>query len=133
MSHYLDITTQVTDKKALVRALERIGFKGHVEVHDKAQSLMGYQGDMRRQKAHVIIRKRYVGTASNDIGFLQNPDGRFVSYISEYDSSKYNAEWQKKLYTYYGVEKAKLEYENLGMQYTEDVDEKNRPRLRVSI
>lgn len=131
MSHYVDVVTQVTDKKALVRALERIGFKNHVEEHDTAQNLYGYQGDIREQKAHVIIRREHVGMASNDIGFFRNPEGRFVSYISEYDSGRYNQDWKKKLYTYYGVEKAKLEYDSMGLSYTEDVDEKERPRLRV--
>jgi len=134
MSHYVDIITEIKDMDALVRALMRMDLKrNQIEVHDVAQNLIGYQGDKRKQKAHVIIRKRYVGSAANDIGFEKMPDGRFKSHISEYDSGKYNTTWQKKLYTYYGVEVAKAEAETLGYQVLEDTDEKERPRLRIMI
>lgn len=142
MSHYVDIITEIYDIKALVRALERVGFKGRVEVHKTAQCLYGYMGDLRNQKAHVIIRRKYVGSSANDIGFERMSDGRFKAHISEYDQGtgqysghkgKHGKEWQNKLYTYYGIEKSKIEFDNKGMTYKEDVDEKQRPRLRVRI
>lgn len=142
MSHYVDIVTEIKDQDALVRALERVGFKGKIEVHETAQNLYGYQGDLRDVKAHVIIRKRYVGGASNDIGFEKKAE-KFVFHISEFDQgigeyngrtdAKYGKTWQTKLQTYYGVEKAKIEFEHKGWSYTEDLDEKERPRLRVKI
>lgn len=133
MSHYLEIETNVCDQDALVRALGRVGFEGQVEVHETAQALYGYRGDRRKQKAHVIVRREHVGSASNDIGFERMPSGKFKSHISEYDtnSAGYDEEWQERLYTYYGVEKAKQEYEVRNIKYTEDVDEKERPRLRA--
>lgn len=134
MSHYIDIKTEITDCNALVRALERMGFKDKTEVHDVAQNLYGYQGDVRNQKANVIVRRKYVGRASNDIGFEKQNDGYFKAYISEYDKNiGYNDNWTDKLYTYYGVECAKQEAEHEGLPYVEDVDENDRIRLRVTV
>jgi hypothetical protein len=88
---------------------------------------------MRSQKANVILRRRNLSSASNDIGFERTSDGRYRAHISEYDESiGYNEQWRNKLYTYYGVEKAKMDCKSRGYKYVEDVDEQQRPRLRVS-
>ena len=131
MSHYVDIETEIKDIKALVKALERMGFKGKVEVHNVATNLYGYQGDKRDQKAHVILRRQHVGSCSNDIGYERMANGCFKAIISEYDSTKYNEEWQNMVATYHNVEVAKAEAEAYGYTVTEDVDEEQRPRLRV--
>lgn len=133
MSHYVDVVTQITDRDALVKALGRMGFSGKIEVHEHAKSLFGYLGDARKQQAHVIIRKRHVGNASNDIGWEKGEDGRYVSHISQFDQGRYNQQWQDKLYTYYGVEKAKQECDQQGLEYAEEVDEEKRPVLRVAL
>ena len=134
MSHYIDIVTEIRDQDALLQALGRLGFGGNkVEVYKDPTNLYGYTGDKRSQLAHVIIRRRFVGSSSNDIGFLQQGDGRFVSHISEYDQGKYNQAWQNKLCTYYGVEKSKIELSKKGLSFTEDLDEQQRPRLRVRL
>jgi len=142
MSHFVNIVTEIKDKKALVKALERMGFKNKLEIYDTPHQLMGYLGDLRKDKAHIIIRKKHVGNSSNDIGFERRPDGRFVSHISEFDqgkgsyasrTAKYGDKWQQELCTYYGVEKAKMEYDKMGLKYTEEIDEKKRIRLRATI
>jgi hypothetical protein len=143
MSHYVDIVTQIKDLKALIRALGRLGFTQYmIEVHETAMPLIGYQGDSRSQKAHVILRRKYVGSSSNDIGFERMSDGRYAAHISEFDQGtgtyaghegKYGKTWQGKLSAYYGLEKAKMEYDKKGLKYFEDVDDKERPRLRVKI
>ena len=133
MSHYVDVTLEIKDEKALVLALERLGFKGHVEIYKEAQNLYGYKGDMRPQKAHVILRQQYVGRLSNDIGFERQADGRYHAHISEYDGKTYDKAWQGKLISYYGIEKAKLECDQKHWKYKEDVDEKERPRLRITV
>ncbi len=143
MSHYVDILTEITDQDSLIKALARLGFnEAKVEVHEKAANLYGYQGDKRGQKAHVIIRKCFVGSSANDIGFERTASGKFRVHISEFDSGegeyssrdgKYNKEWQKKLYAYYGVEKSKKEITKKGWKYVEDVDEKKRPRLTITV
>ena len=142
MSHFVNIVTQIKDVRALISALERMGFKGQVEYHEKPQALYGYKNDVRPEMAHVILRREYVGASSNDIGFEQKTDGLFVAHISEFDqgtgtyssrTGKYGKEWQNKLNAYYGVEKAKVELKKRGLTYYEDVDEQERPRLKVKL
>lgn len=52
--------------------------------------------------AEVIIRRQYIGAASNDIGFKQQNDGQFEAIISEYDCQQYSQEWLNKLTQRYG-------------------------------
>lgn len=101
MSHFSEFHIKMNDEKSLIAALESMGFQGKVEVHQTAQPLYGYQGDVRAQKAHIIIRKRHVGSASNDIGFERMADGTYRVWISDYDKSKYNQKWIDNLITKY--------------------------------
>jgi hypothetical protein len=87
MSHFTSIRTQIKNREALVQALNDIGFK-NLEIHEIPQNLYGYQGDIRQQSAEVIIRRQYIGTSSNDIGFKKQADGQFEAVISEYDRNK---------------------------------------------
>lgn len=99
MSHYATVQTVFRDQAALIKALEDLGFKGKIEVHAEAQNLYGYQGDMRDQKAHIILRRKHVGSASNDIGFVREADGSFRALISEFDGREgaYDKPWVGKL------------------------------------
>lgn len=143
MSHYVKIKTQIKNQEALIRALGRLGFgKSKIEVFNTKSALYGFKGDLRAEQAHVIIRKQYVGSSSNDIGFERGEDGLYVAHISEFDQgtgtykndhAPYGQVWQNKLKTYYGVELAKMTYEKMGIKYTEKVDEKNRPQLFATV
>jgi hypothetical protein len=101
MSHFTTIKTNITDINALLKALQEQGFQS-VEVHENAQPLYGYQGDIRPEKAEVIIRRKYVGNQSNDIGFQRQADGNFKAIISEYDRNKYSQDWLNSLTQRYG-------------------------------
>lgn len=110
MSHYSLVKCKFTRKSAIVKALQRMGFKAHmIEQFDKAQPLKGYQGDNRQQKAHIRIKgsgwsgQNYVGGASNDLGFEQLEDGSFQFHVSNYDSMKYNNKWVKNLEDQYAI------------------------------
>lgn len=136
MSHYLDFKTSISDPKALVRALcrcaNRIGrawTEADFEVHEQADHLYGYQNDVRDQTANVIIRRRLVGSMANDIGFARDAEGNYNAIVSEFDQGFYNAQWREKLYTYYNVEKSKMELEAKGIDYTEQKD--NQGRLQI--
>lgn len=96
MSHFTRIRTQLRDAETLVEALHAVGHP-HVEVHDHPQTLYGYQGDPRPEKAEVVIRREHIGSASNDIGFTRRPDGSFEAIISEYDRSRYDKAWLTRL------------------------------------
>jgi len=101
MSHFTAIKTQIKDKDALIKALADIGLK-NIEVHETAQSLYGYQGDVRPETAEVIIRRQYIGSSSNDIGFKRQDDGQFQAIISEFDRGRYNQQWLGKVMQRYG-------------------------------
>ena len=137
MSHYNDFETEITDQEALVRALCRCTTqmgqldRNKIESHKEAKNLYGYHGDMREQKAHVIIRRKYVSGAANDIGFVKDENGKFKAIISDYDSNAQNHTWLTKLYTYYNVERSKMEFEARGIEYTESKDDKGRIQLRA--
>ena len=131
MSHYSEVQIELTDEDCLVAALSRLGFKGTVEVHREAQSLYGYQGEVRSQKAHVIIRRQHVGSAANDVGFERQADGRYRVWVSDYDRkyNKYDDAWLGRLKQAYGVEKAKLEAKKRGYMVSEQKQDDGRIRL----
>jgi hypothetical protein len=83
MSKYLTFTDVVfKDRQLLLAALVELGYQ---EVEEgEALPLYGYRGDRRLETAEIVIRRRHVGSLSNDIGFTHSPDG-YVPLVSEYD------------------------------------------------
>lgn len=96
MSHYTVLRTQFVDAAALVKALADLGF-AEVEVHEKPKHLRGWLGGVRLDSAEIIIRRKYVGKASNDIGFKRQPDGTYTAIISEFDRARFSAAWLERL------------------------------------
>ena len=131
MSHYSEVQIELTDECCLVAALSRLGFTGAVEVHREAQSLNGYQGDARAQKAHIIIRLQHLGPAANDLGFERQPDGKYRVWVSDYDRkyNKYDDAWMGRLKQAYGVEKARVEAKKKGYRVSEQKLDDGRIRL----
>ncbi len=131
MSHYNDFKTTIKDKDALLAAIARCKFKGHVitrgmiEVHDTPTKINGYYNDDR--KAHIIIRKQNFG-GYGDMGFLKNAD---ESYTIVQDDLDGNDIWRGELQTYYNVEKSKAEFAAKGIEVEETKDEKGRIQLRA--
>lgn len=116
MSRYCTIETMFMDRDTLVAALMETGgwTAEQIEVHADPQSLFGYSGDRRAQKAHIIIRRMHVGSAANDIGFIQKEDGTYEAIISEYDSKKYGAKWIGQLTGNYAYHRVRIEQEARG-------------------
>jgi hypothetical protein len=133
MSHYSEVVIELTDEGCLVAALSRLGFKDKVEVHQEGQPLYGYQGDVRAQKAHIIIRREHVGRAANDLGFERQADGRYRVWVSEYDQkyNKYDDSWMGRLKQAYGVEKARAEAKKKGYRVSEQKLDDGRIRLML--
>lgn len=75
-------------ESSLLEALKKIGYKPRV--YDNATALFGYQGDTRSQKAHIVIPRGQVGTASNDIGFFRETDGTYTVHVSAFDKKKWD-------------------------------------------
>jgi len=96
-----------------VKALAELGFT-QVEVYQTAQHLYGYQGDMRPQTAEVIIRRTFIGPASNDIGFKRQEDGTFDAIISDYDRARYSPQWLNRLIQRYAYHVAKTKLAEQG-------------------
>lgn len=97
MSHFAEIECkyQVDGKDELIASLEEEFGQGNVEFHEKGADLFGYQGDNRSKVSEkssdyappceIIVRKKHVGSAANDIGFKFQPDGSIKGYVSDYD------------------------------------------------
>jgi hypothetical protein len=77
MSKYLCFTDIIfTDRRLLLSALADLGYN---EVEEgEALPLYGYQGDRRQETAAIVVRRRHLGSASNDL------DG-YLPSVSEYD------------------------------------------------
>jgi len=130
MSLYLEMNTEFSDVDSLKKALEQMGFMGHVEVHQTAQILYGYHGDARAQKAHVIIRRQYVGGSANDIGFEKQLNGTYKAHISEFDKGRgYNEKWLGKLKQAYTCEKIAKEAIRSGRTVTKTKTADGKMRL----
>lgn len=123
MSHYTRVRTRLTDGHVLVEALRAMGFKSP-ELHSLPQPLVGYRGDRRNQTAEVIVRRKEVGRASNDIGFARRGDGTYEAIISEFDSRKYNAAWLSRLDHAYAVAGVKQFARDGGFEIAETETEK---------
>lgn len=92
MSKYGVTVTELRDERCLTEALQELGYE--VEVHPQGANLEGYEGRERPERANVIIRRRHLDPASNDIGFARTADGRFTALLSEYDQAiGYNWKW----------------------------------------
>lgn len=100
MSAYGEYETSLNEQIFLVEGLTAMGYR--IEVHAKGAPLIGYHGDERPERAHVIIRRAQLDSASNDIGFVRGTDGRFRAILSEYDRSiGYDECWLGKVHQHY--------------------------------
>jgi hypothetical protein len=121
MSEYAKIKTEFKDLECLLAALKEVGYD-NVEVHEKAQRLVDFQGrqthytDVNGDTANVIVRRRYVGGAANDLGFLKQADGSYSAMVSEYDSSRHNAKWFGRLKAKYAEHSVAKEAKRQGFK-----------------
>ncbi|TYB45635.1 DUF1257 domain-containing protein [Actinomadura chibensis] len=132
MSHFTKVRTAITDQDRLVAVLRELGFP-EVESHARPTPLYGYRGDVRPEKAEVAIRRRHVGSASNDIGFHRTSDGTFEAIISEYDRRKYDAEWLRKVARRYGRLTALAYAEANGFTVAAEETDKRTGEVRLTL
>lgn len=83
MSKYEELTTKISEERFLIEALQELGYQP--EVCPEGRPLIAYRGDQRQEHAQVIIPRRQLDCASNDIGFARDSTGVFRALISEYD------------------------------------------------
>jgi len=134
MSRYCTVKTQFKDEAALVDALMETGewTRQQIEVHQVPQHLFGYRGDQRPETAHVIIRKKHVGSASNDIGFVKDDEGSYAAIISAYDRGRYGEQWVGQLKGNYAFHKVRREQESRGRTVTRERCPGGRQRVVVT-
>jgi hypothetical protein len=106
MSQYCECKPGFTQPDSVVKALIAIGYSlDQIEIHKESQNLYGYRGDKRPQRAHIIIRRKYIDSAANDVGFEIQSDGSIVALISQYDRGvKFNDTVLNRLKQEYAVD-----------------------------
>jgi hypothetical protein len=121
VSEYVTITTIIQDADSLVAALANLGIPPEaIERHQEPVPLFGWQGDPRPERAEIVIRRRWVGTHSNDIGFARQPDGTWRALISEYDQrhagrwGPYDQAWLGRLSQAYALHHLSRAYQARG-------------------
>lgn len=125
MSAYIQLMTPMTDEDCLLAALADLGFpRAKIEVHDAPVELVGFTGDRRAQKAHVVIRRQHVGASSNDVGFLRTPLG-YQALVSDYDRARFGAAWLGQLGASYQSHRA-AKQERLAAEERRRVEEERR-------
>ena len=84
------------------------------EEHETATTLHGYQGDERSQVANIIVRRKHVGAASNDIGFHKRKDGKYDLVISEFDQRSKSRIFLNKFHQSYVVKQSTRQLKKKG-------------------
>ena len=99
------------DRQCLLEALFDCGY-GEVE-EGEALSLYGYRGDRRPETAQIVVRRKFIGAASNDLGF-QKTDAGYVPVISEFDQkTMMQGKFLTNLRTSYNIKSAEKLARNL--------------------
>lgn len=125
------MSTEYNDQQCLVDSLAEMGFKP--EVHEKPQNLTGYQDDEREQKAEIIIPRKQVGGASNDVGFKRSDNGTFTAIVSDYDSgSCFGAKKQMVLKKIYAEKMAMKQARSKGLRFIKKEQTTNKSGSTVT-
>jgi hypothetical protein len=118
------------DEKSLLEGLKEMGYEP--EVHENPAKLQGYMGDNRSQQCHIIIRRKQVGSASNDIGFERQKDGQYKIYISEYDVGAKRFDINK-LKTIYAKRVAQEFFDNRSEYYVQSTETMEDGRIKMKV
>lgn len=131
ISEYCVVQLQMNDADCIVKALQELGYPA--EVHDSAQNLIGWHGDTREQKANIIVRRKHINSASNDIGFLKKSDGSYEMIISEFDkSATHSKKFTQELAQLYGKHKTLKQAASMGyMVRSQGMDSEGRLKIRI--
>ena len=129
------IEISLNDSDSIKEALKEMGYK--FEEHKIAQKLLGFAGDTREQVAHIIVRKKYVGSAANDVGFYKKADGSYDMIISEFDKSgnkKQAVDFMHRIKQLYGKHLTIKQCKKLGLKISsQKVTEDNKIKIRVRV
>lgn len=125
MSKYTEVQLEIMDAACLKDTLKAMGYD--FEEHQEPQKLEGYLGDTREDKAHIIIKRRSLTAASNDLGFYKQPNGKYKMIISDYDrhAKKVRTDFMERLTKEYAVAKLKKQCLKMGATITQQTQMKD--------
>lgn len=132
MSAYRQMNTKMTDKECLIKALESKGYKP--EVVDEGRQLVDYVGKVRPERAHIILNRKQVGGASNEVGFEKMANGTYRSTISQYDlGGNFSAKKLEDLAQVYGDLKVKKICRQQGLELTSSTTSGGKKILKYRV
>lgn len=137
MSHLDEMKTSMTNKEALITAICMVmGLtRDQIEVHDKAQAIIGYHNTEDNKVGHIIVRKQHTKIPS-DIGW-EFKDGTYVGHLDAFDYGSYRGrpvydrKWSIGLIQRYNIETTKMTFASKGLVAREVKDAKGRIQLRA--
>lgn len=89
MSKYKRIEVSFKSRESLIEALKACGSPFETAAAENGLGLYGYHGDLRPERATFVVRREYVESAANDIGFAYNAQTGYEAIISEFDSGQH--------------------------------------------
>lgn len=102
MSKFTTIEVVFKDKDSIIEALKALGYSTIDVGHDI--EMFGYSGDISNERGDIVVRKSYLSSVSNDLGFQRQRDGTYRLVMSDYDVTYLRGgRWVtdfKKLYSY---------------------------------
>ncbi len=119
MSEYVIVQCEYNDPECIKASLKELGYE--YEEHVEAKNLTGYEGSLRKQQAHIIVRRKHVGAAANDIGFRRKSNGKFELIISDFDKrrkSKSATDFLQNLKQIYAKHKTVKQLKRMGKTVT---------------
>lgn len=127
MSHFSEMKVDHSQKyeSELIAALESVFGEGTVEVHENGDGLYGYTGNNRSllgtnskdyaPPCHLIVRRKNVGSAANDVGYRRTEEGGYVAYVSDYDKkSNFKSEKRDRVMQDYATRVAEKQLRKQG-------------------
>lgn len=117
ISEYTVVQVEYSDAECIKASLKELGYT--FEDHKTEQSLQGYRGDNRVQTANIIVRRKHVGSAANDVGFKRKANGKYELIISDYDrGGKTGTNFMQKMKQLYAKHKTLKQLKKMGKTVT---------------
>ena len=127
----VEVHLENTPKNQKVASRLRKKYPEMVVKTNGAKQLEGYYAsDVKGKKANIVIPKKYLGSVSNDVGFLVGKKGT-TQYISDVDKNISAKPWQDRLLDEYGLAEFKKKCRREGWKYVEKRLEDGQPRLII--
>jgi hypothetical protein len=131
MSAYVTVQTVYKDVECLLAALREMGYQPE-HVPEGGRNLVGYHGDERPERAHVIIPRSQLSSSANDVGWERQPDGSYAAHISQYDGrNTFPARSQRELSQRYAKSKTIKMAKSKGYSVTEEKTDNGSIKLKL--